>query len=88
MRVVREAVNARTPIVNIPYGLFWLLLRAYAVVNKNPPFTTQQLRALVTPDVFEVIDWPAIFNVRATSLKDAMFETFRDPRYAHISLEF
>jgi nucleoside-diphosphate-sugar epimerase len=88
IRVVREAVNARTPIVNIPYGLFWLLLWAYARVNRNPPFTTQQLRALVTPDVFEVIDWPAIFNVRATPLKDAMFETFRDSRYAHISLEF
>jgi nucleoside-diphosphate-sugar epimerase len=88
MRVVREAVNARTPIVNIPYGLFWLMLRANALVNKNPPFTTQQLRALVTPDVFEVIDWPGIFRVRATPLKDAMFETFRDPRYASISLEF
>jgi nucleoside-diphosphate-sugar epimerase len=88
MRIVREAVNAKTPIVNIPYGLFWLLLRAYALVDRNPPFTTQQLRALVTPDVFEVIDWPTIFGVRATPLKDAMFETFRDPRYASISLEF
>jgi nucleoside-diphosphate-sugar epimerase len=88
MRIVREAVQARTPIVTIPYGLFWLLLRAYALVNSNPPFTTQQLRALVTPDVFEVIDWPAIFGVRATPLRDAMFETFRDPRYASVSLEF
>jgi nucleoside-diphosphate-sugar epimerase len=88
MRIVREAVNAKTRIVNIPYSLFWIMLRSYALVNKNPPFTTQQLRALVTPDVFEVIDWPTIFSVNATPLKDAMFETFRDPRYAHISLEF
>jgi nucleoside-diphosphate-sugar epimerase len=88
MRVVREAVNARTPIVKIPYSLFWLLLRVYALVNKNPPFTTQQLRALVTPDVFEVIDWPGLFGVRATPLRDALFETYRDPRYAAISLEF
>jgi nucleoside-diphosphate-sugar epimerase len=88
MRIVREAVGAKTRIVTIPYGLFWLLLRTYALVNKNPPFTTQQLQALVTPDVFEVIDWPSIFGVRATSLKDALFETFRDPRYAAISLEF
>jgi len=64
------------------------LLRSYALVNKNPPFTTQQLRALVTPDVFEVIDWPTIFGVRATKLRDALFETFRDPHYAQISLEF
>jgi nucleoside-diphosphate-sugar epimerase len=88
MRIVREAVSAKTPIVTIPYGLFWLMLRAYALVNKNPPFTTQQLQALVTPDVFEVIDWPTIFGVRATSLRDALFETFRDPKYASVSLEF
>jgi nucleoside-diphosphate-sugar epimerase len=88
MRIVRDAVQASTPIVKIPYGAFWLLLAAYALVDKNPPFTTQQLRALVTPDVFEVIDWPSIFGVRATPLKDALFETFRDPRYATVSLEF
>ena len=40
------------------------------------------------PDVFEVIDWPAIFGVRATPLQDALFETFRDKRYASVSLEF
>jgi nucleoside-diphosphate-sugar epimerase len=88
MRIVREAVQARTPIVKIPYGAFWLLLRAYTLVDRNPPFTTQQLRALVTPDVFEVIDWPTIFGVRATPLQDALFETFRDKRYASVSLEF
>jgi nucleoside-diphosphate-sugar epimerase len=88
MRMVREAVNATTPIRTIPYNLFWLLLRLYGLVNKNPPFTTQQLRALVTPDVFEVTDWPAIFGVAATPLKGALFETFRDPRYANIKLEF
>jgi nucleoside-diphosphate-sugar epimerase len=88
IRAVREAVRATAPIVKIPYGLFWLLLKAYAMVDKNPPFTTKQLEALVTPDIFEVIDWPDLFGVRATPLNDAIFETFRDPRYAHISLEF
>jgi nucleoside-diphosphate-sugar epimerase len=88
IRAVREAVQARTPIVRIPYALFWLLLRCYALVDKNPPFTTLQLRALVTPDVFEVIDWPAIFGVQATPLQDALLETFRDPRYAAVTLEF
>jgi nucleoside-diphosphate-sugar epimerase len=88
MRIVRDAVQARTPIVRLPYFVFALLLQAYALVDRNPPFTTQQLRALVTPDVFEVIDWPAIFGVRATPLQDALFETFRDKRYASVSLEF
>jgi nucleoside-diphosphate-sugar epimerase len=88
MRTVREAVDARAPIVKIPYGLFWLLLKAYAAVDKNPPFTAKQLEALVTPDIFEVIDWPGLFGVRATPLRDALFETYRDPRYSAINLEF
>ena len=32
-------------------------------VRPDPPFTTSQLKALVTPDIFEVIDWPGIFGV-------------------------
>jgi nucleoside-diphosphate-sugar epimerase len=88
MRLVREAVRARAPIIRVPYRLFWLMLAAYAVADRNPPFTTKQLEALVTPDIFEVIDWPGIFGVRATPLRDALFEAFRDPRYAAIALEF
>jgi nucleoside-diphosphate-sugar epimerase len=88
MREVREAANATTPIVKVPYGLFWLMLKAYAAIDKNPPFTTNQLRALVVPEVFEVIDWPGLFGVRATPLREALNETFRDPRYSSILLEF
>jgi nucleoside-diphosphate-sugar epimerase len=88
MRAVREALNAHTPIIRIPYTAFWLILKIYGLVDRNPPFTTTQLRALVTPDIFEVIDWPALFGVRATPLREALHETFRDPRYASILLEF
>jgi nucleoside-diphosphate-sugar epimerase len=88
MRAVREAVNATTPIVKIPYGLFWLMLKTYALVDRDPPFTTKQLQALVVSDVFEVIDWPGLFGVRATPLREALHETFRDPRYAAVALEF
>ena len=88
VRAVREAVNVGTPIMKVPYGLFWLMLAAYATVDRNPPFTIKQLRALVIPEVFEVIDWPALFNVRATPLREALHETFRDPRYGSIALEF
>jgi nucleoside-diphosphate-sugar epimerase len=88
IKLIREATSARTRIVRIPYGLFWTLLTGYALVDRNPPFTTKQLSALVTPDVFEVIDWPGIFGVPGTSLRDALNETFRDPRYASVALEF
>lgn len=88
MREVRSAVGARTAIVRIPYGLFWLLLSTYALFDRNPPFTTKQLEALVTPDEFEVIDWPGIFNVTSTPLKQALKDTFQDPVNSKIVLEF
>jgi len=88
IRAVKEAVGARAPIVRIPYSAFWMMLYVYGLVDRDPPFTTKQLEALVTPDVFEEIDWPKIFGVRATPLKDALAETFRHPVYSQIALEF
>jgi nucleoside-diphosphate-sugar epimerase len=88
MRAVKRATGARAPIINIPYGLFRLLLQAYALLDRNPPFTTTQLEALVTPDSFEIIDWPAIFGVQSTPLDEALRTTFNDPTYAPIALEF
>ena len=88
IRQVKEACGARAAIVRIPYGLFWALLKVYAVFDRNPPFTTSQLEALVIPETFEVIDWPAIFGVRATPLAEALHETFRAPLYSNQVLEF
>lgn len=88
IKAVKDAAGAQTRIVNIPYGLFWGLLKTYALFDKDPPFTTKQLEALVTPDEFEVIDWPGIFGVKATGLNEALEETFRHPVYSKVSLEF
>jgi nucleoside-diphosphate-sugar epimerase len=88
IRALRRAVGARTTILHIPYPLFALLLSLYAVVDRDPPFTTKQLKALVTPDEFEVIDWPGLFNVRSTPLDQALQVTFNDPRYGSLALEF
>ena len=88
IRAVREASRAHTPIVRVPYSLFWIMLYVYAVFDRDPPFTTKQLEALVTPDVFEVIDWPGIFGVQATPLQAALAETYRHPTYSQIVLEF
>ena len=74
--------------MKIPYRIFWLLLKINALWDKNPAFTTGQLEALVTPDVFEVIDWPGIFGVRATPLRIALEQTFRDPTYSSVTLDF
>ena len=88
IRAMKRATGAKTPIVRIPYGVFKAMLRTYGLFSSNPPFTEKQLTALTTPDVFEVIDWPGIFGVRATPLDEALHETFRDPVYSQIVLEF
>jgi nucleoside-diphosphate-sugar epimerase len=88
IRAVKQATNSKTRIVRIPYRAFWLLLKTNAVFDKNPAFTATQLEALVTPDVFEVIDWPGIFGVRSTPLQEALNITFRDPKYSSVVLDF
>ena len=88
IRQIRDTDGSRTPIVKIPVWLFSFLLKTYAIFDRNPPFTTAQLKALRTPDVFEVIDWPGIFGVRATPLREALRATLKDPAYADVELTF
>ncbi len=85
---VKEATRAKARIQRVPYRLFWAMLKVNSIFDKDPAFTVSQLKALVTPDIFEVIDWPAIFGTRATSLREALNETFRDPVYSQIALDF
>lgn len=88
IRMIREIDGGRTPIVRIPVWLFSFLLKAYALFDRDPPFTTAQLKALTTPDVFEVIDWPGIFGVQPVPLREALTATFKDPTYADVELKF
>ncbi len=88
IRILRDTLGLKTPIVKVPYYLFWTMLKAYALIDRDPPFTTTQLKALVTPDVFEVIDWPGIFGVKPTTLREALRETYFHPQYSKVVLEF
>jgi len=88
IRQIKTAVDARARIVNIPYALFHALLKTWAVFDRNPPFTADQLKALVAHDEFEVIDWPHIFGVQATPFAQAIDQTFNDPVYGKVVLEF
>jgi nucleoside-diphosphate-sugar epimerase len=85
---IKRIAKGRAAIVHIPFRLFWILLWVYARLDKNPPFTVNQLEALVIPEVFPVIDWPTIFGVTETPLETALAETYLDPRYSHIVLDF
>jgi nucleoside-diphosphate-sugar epimerase len=88
IREIKRATRCKTPILKIPYSLFYGLIWVWGLFDKNPPFTTQQLQALIAKDEFEVIDWPGIFNVPCTSFKAAIDETFNDPRYSSVVMEF
>jgi nucleoside-diphosphate-sugar epimerase len=88
IREIKLATRAKTLVVKIPYHLFFILLWLWGLFDKNPPFTTQQLAALTAKDEFEVIDWPGIFGVPYTSFSDAIHETFTNPEYSKVTLEF
>ena len=85
---IKRAIGSRTLILHIPYWLFHALLSIWAVFDRDPPFTTQQLSALVARDEFEVIDWPGIFDVTPTPFVDAIDTTFNDPAYSQVILDF
>jgi nucleoside-diphosphate-sugar epimerase len=88
IREIKKATRASTLIACIPYRLFYVLLWCWALFDKNPPFTTQQLAALQAKDEFEVIDWPGIFEVPCTPFTQAVNETFNHPTYSKVVLEF
>jgi nucleoside-diphosphate-sugar epimerase len=88
IRIIKQASNAKAHILKIPYSLFYALLWIWSLFDKNPPFTTQQLQALVAKDEFEVIDWPNIFGVSCTPFRQAIKETFDHPVYSKVVLEF
>lgn len=88
IKMIRSACGAKPLIVLIPYWLFWILLKIYAVFSRNPPFTADQLKALLAGDEFELIEWWKIFSVEATPLDQAIQETFNDPVYSKVTLEF
>lgn len=88
IRAIKRTTGARAVIVKIPYWLFWLLLKAYAQFGADPPFTTRQLKALATPDEFELIPWWEVFEVPVTPFEDAIRQTFGPGPYADVVLEF
>ena len=86
--LIHEIVKPRARVVHIPYSVFWLLLWLNARIDRDPPFTTNQLEALVIPETFPVIDWPKEFRVEPTPLRQALSDTFLDPKYSNVTLSF
>ena len=87
IKTIKQAKKLRTLIVHIPYGLFHLLLRTYAVFSGKPPFTADQLKALTAGDEFHGVDTEKVFGVRQTPFADAIRESYCDTRYSQIVLK-
>ena len=88
IRTIKKTTAAGALILRIPYSVFYFLLWLWSQFDRNPPFTTQQLAALIARDEFEVIDWPTIFDVACTPFATAIDETFNHPVYGRVVLEF
>lgn len=87
IKTIKRAKNLHTMIVHIPYGLFHLLLRVYALFSGKPPFTASQLEALTAGDEFDGVDTQQVFGVRQTPFAEAVRESYCDPRYSSIVLK-
>lgn len=88
IRKIKAAKRSGCLLVKLPYWLFYSLLAVYAVFDRDPPFTTSQLKALVIDEVFEDIEWEALFGVTATPFDRAIEDTFTHPVYSKIRLKF
>tara|TARA_B110000503_G_scaffold19879_1_gene29679 strand:+ start:7986 stop:8942 length:957 start_codon:yes stop_codon:yes gene_type:complete len=88
IRRIKAVKHCSCLLLKLPYSVFYCLLAVYALFDRNPPFTTTQLQALVLDEVFEEIDWEGIFNVSATPIDRAIHETFAHPVYSKIKLKF
>lgn len=88
IRSIKRATKSKTLILNIPYWLFHTLLMIWAIFDSNPPFTADQLAALVAKDEFEVINWPRIFGIVPTRFDTAIEQTFAHPVFSKIVLGF
>lgn len=85
---IKKTLGLHTWIIHIPYWLFWTLLKIYAIFDRDPPFTTSQLQALVIPEEFELIPWWEIFEIKSTPFDEALKETYLDETYSKYILNF
>jgi nucleoside-diphosphate-sugar epimerase len=84
IRIIKKVNGLKTPLVKIPYWLFYVLLKTYSVFSKCPPFTADQLKALTAGDHFTGVDMETTFGVRPTPFELAIEETFGHPQYSRV----
>ena len=88
IKEIKKIQKSKTLIIKIPYIFFYILLKIWALFDRNPPFTIYQLKALTIPEVFPTADWESIFNVKTTKFKIAATRTYGNNKYKDIKLRF
>ena len=76
-----------TKVIVPPYDVIASDERA-SFFDRDPPFTTSQLQALIIHEEFELIQWWEIFEIQSTSFDDALKETYLDETYSKHVLHF
>jgi len=87
IRMIRDTKGLKTPIVCVPVPLFSAALRVYALFSDKPPFTADQLEALMVGDEFQGVDLQEVFGFKPTPFKQAIAETFSHPVYSGVVLD-
>ena len=88
IKEIKKIQKSKTLIIKIPYIFFYILLKIWALFDRNPPFTIYQLKALTIPEVFPTADWASIFNVKTTKFRIAVTRTYGNNKYKDIKLRF
>ncbi|MBI4095613.1 MAG: NAD-dependent epimerase/dehydratase family protein [DPANN group archaeon] len=84
IKTIAKIKNIRRLIVPLPISLFAFLMNAHAKITGNPPFTEDQLKALVAGDVFQPDSWPEIFGVPYTPFETAWREMLTLPQNKYV----
>lgn len=87
IRTIKKVKQLNTLIIHIPYWLFYILLKIYALFSRNPPFTADQLTALTAGDQFNGVNTETVFGVKQTPFEEALYETFCDEQYSQVVLK-
>jgi nucleoside-diphosphate-sugar epimerase len=81
IKKIARAKGLKRLFIPLPISIFGLLMNSYALMTNKPPFTTEQMQALVSGDLFPIEPWCNEFGVSYTPFDEAIKETFSSPYY-------
>ncbi len=84
IKKIAEIKKIKRLILPLPVPLFAFLMNAYAAITGNPPFTEDQLNALLAGDIFKGDWWWDEFGVSCTKFEHAFRDMIARPEYKYI----